>query len=193
MGLIHNINKPTPANIGKLIGVLVVVQASLETTTEEIPYLGYIKLGLSIIIGGLAVFTGTKKWCMKVYIKDNRLIFGKYEIPTGHYIIEWDHYVGETPESFRFLSVGSNAPLPIFLSTFVKITDCESGLGVKYTGYDDFIAAIGSFFVRALTVAEGELYTRITNLESNETIYQVFSFTGTAQTGTITIPQEATM
>lgn len=61
MGLIHNINKPTPANIGKLIGVLVVVQASLETTTEEIPYLGYIKLGLSIVIGGLAVFTGTKK------------------------------------------------------------------------------------------------------------------------------------
>ena len=79
---------------------------------------------------------------MKVYIKDNRLIFGKYEIPTGHYIIEWDHYVGETPESFRFLSVGSNAPLPLFLSTFVKITDCESELGVKYTGYDDFIAAI---------------------------------------------------
>ena len=128
---------------------------------------------------------------MKVYIKDNRLIFGKYEIPTGHYIIEWDHYVGETPESFRFLSVGSNAPLPIFLSTFVKITDCESELGVKYTRYDDFIAAIGSFFVRALTVAEGELDTRLTNLENNDTIYQLFQYVGTSTSGQITVPTEA--
>ena len=128
---------------------------------------------------------------MKVYIKDSRLIFGKYEIPTGHYIIEWDQYVGETPTSFRFLSAGSNSPLPIFLSTFVNIKDCQYENGTYYTGYTDFIAAIGSFFVRALTVAEGELDTRITNLEENDTIYQLFQYVGTSTSGQITIPTEA--
>jgi len=36
-----------------------------------------------------------------------------------------------------------------------------------------------------------ELDTRLTNLEQNETIYQVFQSTGTNQTGTVTIPTGA--
>ena len=38
-----------------------VIQAAIETTPDPIPYSGYIKMGLSIVVGCLAVLTGTKE------------------------------------------------------------------------------------------------------------------------------------
>lgn len=130
---------------------------------------------------------------MKVYIDAvyNILVFGRYDIPTGHYIIEWDKYSDENPTKFRFLSAGSNTPLPMFLDSFVDLRDCQYLNGTYYTTRDEFLAAIGSFFVRALTVAEGALDTRLTNLEDNDTIYQLFQYVGTSTSGQITIPAEA--
>jgi hypothetical protein len=87
---------------------------------------------------------------------------------------------------------------PILTEYFINITDCEKESGVSYIAYADFMdpdptKGIGSFFVKALTVAEGALQDRVINLESNETIYQVFQYTGTSQTGTVTVPTEATI
>ena len=94
---------------------------------------------------------------MKVYIKNDKLVLGKYEIPAGaSYVYEYDDYIGETPTSFRLLSSGSNAPLPMFISSFVKITDCENELGVPYTNYSDFTSAVGSFFANASAVVSAK-------------------------------------
>lgn len=129
---------------------------------------------------------------MKVYIKDSRLILGKYEIPSALYLIEWDAYVDENPTKFRLVSAGSNLCLPIFLDTYVKITDCETEAGVPYADYAAFMAAVGSFFVKAFSTAGGDVETRLTNLENAETIYQIFHYTGTTQTGTVALPTGAT-
>ena len=92
---------------------------------------------------------------MKVYITDSRLVFGTYEIPSAQYFIEWNKPVGDSPTKFRLRSVNNGSVL--LTENFLNITDCTDINGNYYTGYDDFILAIGSFFVRALTVFEGEL------------------------------------
>lgn len=87
---------------------------------------------------------------MKVYITDSRLVFGTYEIPSAQYFIEWNKPVGDFPTKFRLRSVNNGSVL--LTENFLNITDCTDINGNYYTGYDDFILAIGSFFVRALTV-----------------------------------------
>ena len=129
---------------------------------------------------------------MKVYIKDSRLILGRFEIPSAQYFIEWNEYVGSNPTVFKLTSIGSGQYIPISIDGYFKITDCQTESGTYYTGYTDFIAAIGSFFVKAFSTAGGDVETRLTNLENNESIYQVFQYTGTNQTGTVTLPTGAT-
>lgn len=128
---------------------------------------------------------------MKVYIKDSRLIIGTKGVPFANYMIDWNVPETEIPTSFRFQNMASERYL--LSNNYITITECETEAGIPYTGYSDFITAVGSFFVRALTAAEGDLDIRLTNLESNDTIYQIFEFTGTTQTGTLSIPQEATI
>ncbi len=61
MKALQNINRPTPTNVAKLIAILMVIQQVVETSADPIPYSGYIKSGLALLVGCLAVFTGTKE------------------------------------------------------------------------------------------------------------------------------------
>ena len=129
---------------------------------------------------------------MKVYIVDSRLVIGRFEIPSAQYYIEWNEYVDEVPTEFRLVSTGSGQYLPVTNSGYIKITDCQYQNGTHYTNYSEFITAVGSFFVKAFSTAGGDVETRLTNLEDAETIYQIFHYTGTTQTGTVALPTGAT-
>jgi hypothetical protein len=128
---------------------------------------------------------------MQVYTAANgSLIFGQYKSSPGNHDIVWDDLIENNPTRFRFVNSATRLSID-GTNNFIDISDCTDINGVTYTSHVQFSNAIESFFVKALTVDEGALDTRITNLESNDTIYQVYSNTGTTQTGAVTIPQEA--
>ena len=113
---------------------------------------------------------------MKVYIKDYRLVIDDLGVPFANYIIKWNVPESDIPTAFRFMNM--NTERYLLSDNYINIIDCENEAGIAYTGYADFITAVGSFFVRALTAAEGAIDVRLTNLENNETIYQIFEYTG---------------
>jgi hypothetical protein len=56
-----NINKPTPARISQLIAILMVIQTAINTQSDPIEYTQWYSLGLAVLVGVLALFTGTNK------------------------------------------------------------------------------------------------------------------------------------